>query len=245
MSDDLLKSSHLAVLCGGRGVRLKPATDSIPKALVELKGRPILDYILENAGHKGLREVTLCLGYKGHLIKERYASNPFGLKIHFSEAGEEAGMLKRIAMLGTLPHERFIITYGDTFIDLNMAQMLKAHQAKQAKATMLTATIRSPFGRVTTDPDGWVALFEEKPLMNYYVGCFVLERSAIRDIPEAELQQNDAGGLLDFFLNLSRAKQLAAYQYEGPQITFNTETERRIAEENLMSYYTLTKAEET
>ena len=70
-SDENLKNYQVAVLCGGRGTRLKPRTDVIPKALIELNGKPILDYIVDFYAAKGLRRFILCIGYKGGLVKDQ------------------------------------------------------------------------------------------------------------------------------------------------------------------------------
>ena len=117
-------------------------------------------------------------------------------------------------------------------------QLLAAHLEQQAEVTIVTAQIRSPFGLVTFDSAGWVTSFAEKPLLNYYIGSFILERSALVYVTPDMLQKPDGQGLVDFFLALTSLQRLAAFEHAGLQITFNTESERRKAEEDLGQFYT-------
>lgn len=233
-----LQNNRVAILCGGRGTRLRPTTDTIPKALVELNGRPILDYILDFYRSKGLSRFILCVGYKADMVRAHYADPPSGTEICFSDAGEKASMLERIWTLRELIGERLFISYCDTFIDLDLDHMLATHIEKRAEATIVTAKIRNPFGLVASDSEGWVTSFVEKPIMNYYIGSFILERSGLAHVTPGMLQRPDGQGLVDFFVALAAQKRLATFEHAGPQITFNTESERRRAEEALGRFYT-------
>ena len=231
-------NTQVAILCGGRGSRLKPVTDSVPKPLVALNGRPILDYVMNFYRAKGFSHFTLCLGYKGDLIRAYYNRPPEGTEILFSEAGVDASMLQRLWSLRDTVEERLIVSYGDTFIDLDLEHMFATHLEFGAKATIVTAKIRNPFGLVQADSEGWVTSFVEKPILNYYIGSFIIERSAFDLITPDLLEKPDGQGLVDFFVSLAGKRQLAAFQHEGNQITFNTESERQKAEEDLGQYYT-------
>ena len=230
--------AQVAVLCGGRGSRLKPTTDTIPKALVQLNGRPILDYVIDFYYRKKFTKFILCIGYKGDKIKSYYADRANQIDILFSDAGEDASMLERIWQLQDLVEDRLVVSYGDTFIDLNLDSMLRQHITSEAGVTIVTAKIRNPFGLVTADPDGWVTSFVEKPLLNYYIGSFVIEKSAFACIKPEMLAKPDGQGLVEFFVSLSDSRQLATFEHQGNQITFNTETERQKAEEDLGQFHT-------
>jgi glucose-1-phosphate cytidylyltransferase len=234
----VLQNHQVAVLCGGKGTRLRPTTDTVPKALVQLNGRPILDYVLTFYRSKGLSRFILCVGYKADMVRAHYADPPSGADICFSDAGEDASMLQRIWALRDFMGERLFISYCDTFIDLDLDGMLATHLDMGAEATIVTAKIRSPFGLVTSDASGWVASFVEKPVMNYYIGSFILERSALAHVTPGMLQRPDGQGLVDFFGALAARRRLAAFEHTGLQITFNTESERRKAEEALGRFYT-------
>lgn len=240
--DIKLVGSQVAILCGGRGVRLKPTTDVIPKALVQLNGRPILDYVIAFYRAKGFTQFILCVGYKADQVKAHYENPPSGIQICFSDAGEDASMLERIWALREHMGERLFVSYCDTFIDLNLDGLLETHVSHRAEATIVTAKIRNPFGLVTFDSAGWALSFVEKPVLNYYIGCFVLERSALTYITPDLLQRPDGQGLVSFFGVLIERKRLATFEHAGVQITFNTESERRKAEEDLGQFYTYAEA---
>ena len=239
----ILQNNRVAILCGGRGTRLKPTTDIIPKALVELNGRPILDYILDFYRSKGLSKFILCVGYKAEQVKAHYANSPTGSDLCFSDVGEDASMLQRIWSLREEIGERLFVSYCDTFIDIDLKGMLEHHIDRRAEATIVTAEIRNPFGLLTIDADRWVTSFVEKPLLNYYIGCFLIEQSAFQYITPEMLEQPDGQGLVHFFQLLIAQRKLAAFRHEGDQITFNTESERQKAEEFLGKFYTYSEDE--
>ena len=238
-----LADTTVAILCGGRGTRLRPTTDEIPKALVPLNGRPVLDHILEFYQTKSVKRFVLCVGYKSDRIREHFALPPDGVEISFSDAGEEASMLQRIWGLRNRMGDRLIVSYGDTFIDLDLDGMVAQHRGRGSDVTIVTASIRSPFGLISKDRTGQVTSFEEKPLLEYYIGSFIMERSALAAMSDELLKKPDGQGLVDFFGVLLRDSRLGAYQHDGLQITFNTETERQMAEQHLGSFYTYSEDE--
>ena len=75
IKDKQAQNSQVIILCGGKGTRLKPMTDEIPKALVELNGQPIVEYILNFYKSKGFTRFTLCVGYKGDKIRKYFNNN--------------------------------------------------------------------------------------------------------------------------------------------------------------------------
>ena len=230
--------SQVAILCGGRGIRLRPTTDIIPKALIPLNGRPILDHVISFYQAKGFTEFILCVGYRADQVREHFKVSPPGIDIRFSDAGEDASMLARIWALRDQMKERIFVSYCDTFIDLDLEGLMGTHLRQRAAATIVTAKIRSPFGLVASDPGGWVTSFSEKPVLNYYIGCFLLERATLAQVTPELLDRPDGQGLVSFFGALSDRRQLAVFEHAGVQITFNTESERQKAEEDLGRFYT-------
>ncbi|MDP8213030.1 MAG: NTP transferase domain-containing protein, partial [Candidatus Zapsychrus exili] len=106
--------AQVVILCGGRGTRLKPATNEIPKPLIELNGKPILDYVIDFYKKNGFSRILLCVGYKGEKIRQYYSKPSRGVKISFSDAGEKASMLKRLWKIRDEVENTFFISYGDT-----------------------------------------------------------------------------------------------------------------------------------
>ncbi len=150
-------------------------------------------------------------------------------------------MLQRIWHMREMIEERMFVSYCDTFIDLDIGQMLEEHRRKGAVATMVTARIKSPFGLLTYGANRWVDSFVEKPVLNYYIGSFILERSALENVTPEMLAKPDGEGIVEFFNVLVDRNQLAAHEHAGAQITFNTENERQKAEETLGHFYSVSE----
>jgi glucose-1-phosphate cytidylyltransferase len=229
----------VAILCGGRGTRLRPRTDFLPKALIPVKGRPMLDHILDFFRKKGFKHFIFCVGYMGQLIEERYREAPPGCTHVFSYAGPEASMLKRLWEIRHIGAHRYLVMYGDTFIDLDVDRFTLAHRASGSLATIVTAPIRDPFGIVEIDADSRVTKFVEKPVFDHYIGAFMFEVAGLESIPHDLLALPDGEGLVEFFNCLASAGLLTAFRHNGSQITFNTETEHKSAEDFMGRYFTL------
>lgn len=228
------------ILCGGKGSRLRPLTDLVPKPLVELNGRPCLDYILRSHVQRGQSKFILCVGYKGEMIREFVRASDFAARIDFSDVGEGASMLRRLYAARDLMGERVSVTYGDTLIDVDFANMLAQHEASGAAITLTTAEVISPFGLLTIDGDGYVSSYREKPSQPYYVGHMILDRSVLDSLSSELLEMPDGQGLVRLFHQLLEDRKLAAFPYSGPQVTFNTRQDLDRAERDLDRFFTQT-----
>ena len=226
------------ILCGGKGTRLRPLTDTIPKPLVELRGKPCLDYIVRMHIERGQRELILCIGYKGEMIRDFVAAADFDAEIQFSDCGENASMLQRLHGALPLMGERASVSYGDTLIAVDLPRMLESHHNSGAAITLTTAEVVSPFGLLTIGDDGFVSSYREKPAQPYYVGHMVLERSVLEEVSDEVLRLPDGGGLVRVFENLLAERKLAAFPYSGPQVTFNTRQDLDRAERDLSMFFT-------
>lgn len=224
----------MVILCGGKGVRLRPLTESIPKALVPLAGKPIINYILDKHSDKGISDYVLCIGYKGEMIKEYLKENN---NVTFVDSGEHAPMLKRIFDAKDHVVDRAVVGYCDTITDINFHDLIEHHKRSGKMVTMVLAEIRSPFGIVKHN-NRIVHSFEEKPVFDYYIGNFVIEKEAFEHMsPDLlDIQSND--GLVKFFQKLADMGEISVYKYTGKQITFNTSSERDLAEREISGFYT-------
>lgn len=231
-------SLTVAILCGGRGARLGPMTELVPKPMVRVQGRPMLDHIIDFFESKGVRRFTLCAGYRADVIRAHFSETARDSEIAISEAGEGASMLERIWALREQAFEHVLIAYGDTFIDLDLDDLLAQHRAAGAPVTIVTAEITSPFGLVQLDGAAKVASFREKPVMRYYIGCALFDRAAFTEIAEPMLAKPDGEGLVAFYQHLIEKGRLSAYLHTGLQMTFNTQDEHRRVETEIGRFHT-------
>lgn len=213
-------------------------TEATPKPLIPLDGKPCLQHILESSIRKGCHHFVLCTGYQGSSIVDFVKQRSFDAEIEFSDAGLEASMLQRIYKARELlKGERSFIAYGDLLIDVNLDAMLEAHLTSGAKVTMTTAQVQSPFGLIQTDSEHWVLSFDEKPILPYYVGHMLMEIKVMETLSPAQLQLQDGKGIVSLFQELSAKKELQAFPYSGPQITFNTDRELHKAEQDFKTFF--------
>lgn len=225
-------------MCGGRGKRLGEITERVPKPLVQIAGRTILEMKFENYYAQGFHDFVFCIGYKGDLIRQevqRFAGD--GTR-EFSDAGQDAGILKRLATALPLMTESIVLTYGDTYTDLDLKRLVELHEASTNEATIVVAPIQNPFGLVEFDSSGKVTSFREKPILNYYIGYAVINRRAFDLAPERVIDMPDGQGLVTFYKILMAMEKLGVYYHSGLQITFNTEDELKVAQTKWTQFYT-------
>ena len=226
------------ILCGGRGLRLRPLTDGIPKPLIPLNGKPIIHHSIESFIKKGVTKFIICVGYKGNMIQEYLIKQNFSATLDFCNSGDNASMLTRINDASEMLSENTIVSYGDTLIDIDLNHLIKSHISSQAKITIITADVKSPFGLVRTLESGQVYSFDEKPTQSYYIGHMILRSNLFKDLTRELLDLPDGDGLIRLFKQLIVKKNLYTYQYNGPQITFNTQHELNQAQNDFIAFFT-------
>lgn len=211
----------VVILCGGRGTRLQEHTQSIPKPLVEIGGRPIVWHVIELYRAFGFRRFVLCTGYKGELI-ERFAAGepwPAGVEVRCLDTGLETptGGRVRQALLdprGVPAGAPFCATYADGVADIDLRALLAAHAANVAAGGLATMTVVRPelqFGVAELDADGRVRGFREKPRAEHWVnGGFFCFEPALLDVLEEDSVLERAP-----LERLAAAGTLHAHRHEG------------------------------
>ncbi|MCH2123747.1 MAG: nucleotidyltransferase family protein [Pirellulaceae bacterium] len=228
----------IAIMCGGRGKRLGRLTEMVPKPLVELNGQTILERKIEAFVQQGFCEFIFCTGYKGDLIEKAVHRFHSKADLQFSSQGSDVGILARLHAAQDLYEEQVMLTYGDTYTDLDLTDLIEQHQQTAHEATIVTAPVESPFGLVEFDQTKKALLFEEKPTLNYYIGQAVVNKSSFACVSPEVLQMPDGQGLVTYFKTLIEQEQLGVYHHAGLDITFNTQEELTAAEQKLLRFYT-------
>jgi glucose-1-phosphate cytidylyltransferase len=172
----------VAILCGGRGARLQEHTQSIPKPLVEIGGRPIVWHVIQIYLAQGFRRFVLMTGYMAELIEQFAARTawPFGTDIDCVFTGLDTptgGRLLKAA--DAIGGERFCATYADGVADIDLLALLADHDRQQARATMTVVRPALQYGVAELNGDGVVRGFVEKPRSEHWVngGFFCFEPS--------------------------------------------------------------------
>lgn len=176
------------VLAGGQGVRLRPLTEHIPKPMVLVAGRPILERIVLHLVGYGVRKVFLAVNYKAETIKEYFGDGTrFGCEIVYLHESEALGTGGPLSLLPQAPEHPLIVMNGDLVTQVDIAELLKFHESRKVSATIAARPyeLEIPFG-VIREEGGFLSDIEEKPSSYHLInsGVYVLGREAAALVPK-------------------------------------------------------------
>ena len=204
----------VAILCGGRGTRLREHTQSIPKPLVEIGGRPILWHVIQIYLAQGFRRFVLLTGYKAGMI-EQFADGeqwPEGTVVECVNTGIETPTGGRLRVAAdVLDGELFCATYADGVADIDLHALLAEHVEHGASATMTVVRPELQFGVAELNGDGIVRGFVEKPRSEHWIngGFFCFDPSVL------ELIDKDAVLEREPLERLAAQGRLRAFRHQG------------------------------
>jgi glucose-1-phosphate cytidylyltransferase len=203
----------VAILCGGRGTRLQEQTQTIPKALVEIGGRPILWHVIRIYATQGLQRFALLTGYLGEMIEDFVVATewPEPIEIDCVDTELETPTGGRVAKAADrLRGGTSCVTYADGVADIDLEALLAAHRRSGKLATMTVVRPYSQWGIAVLDEDT-VTGFAEKPRLDYWIngGFFCLEPEALDYIEEDSVLEEEP------LRRLAAAGELNAYRHEG------------------------------
>ena len=226
------------ILCGGKGERLRPFTDHLPKPLVPLNGRPILQHLIDYLGRSGIERFVLCTGYKAECIEQFvHDQGEASAKMRCVNSGD-APMTKRLQDAWPYVEGSALVCYGDTLANVNIDRLKRRHQKTVGAATIALYRPRSPFGVVKFDRQRKVKSFDEKPRMSHWINIGFILCDAARVGPFL----NKADDMVDFLSSLAGAGELYAFEHSGKHLTVNTEKERQEAQSEVVEFFSAPEA---
>lgn len=143
------QGTKVIILAGGQGINLRPVTYEIPKALIPVHGRPLLEYTIENLAKHNFREIVLSIGYLGDKIRQYFENGKkFGVKITYVEQGNhERGTAAPLTQLKKIIGDnRFLVVYGDVLTDINYLDLVEFHVSHGKLATMALTSLANTSG---------------------------------------------------------------------------------------------------
>jgi glucose-1-phosphate cytidylyltransferase len=204
----------VVILCGGRGTRLRERTESVPKALVEIGGRPILWHVIQIYAAQGFERFLLATGYMGEAVEEFAAAQrwPDGVVVECVDTGLDTPTGGRIARLGPqLDGASFCATYADGVADVDLAALLDFHRAQGALASLTVVQPHLQWGVVELGEGGRVSGFVEKPRSAHWIngGFFCFEPGVLEYLDEESVLEREPLG------RLAVDGRLHAFRHEG------------------------------
>jgi glucose-1-phosphate cytidylyltransferase len=204
----------VVILCGGRGTRLRERTESVPKALVEIGGRPILWHVIQIYAAQGFERFLLATGYMGEAVAEFAAAErwPDGVTVECIDTGLDTPTGGRIARLADrLDGESFCATYADGVADVDLEAQLELHRAHGGLATLTTVRPHLQWGVAELSTDDRVAGFVEKPRSEHWIngGFFCFEPGALAYLDEQSVLEREP------LQRLAADGQLHAFRHSG------------------------------
>jgi len=204
----------VAILAGGLATRLRPITQTIPKALIEVAGKPFVAHQLQYLRQQGVTSITLCIGYLGEMIQEFVGDGShWDLSVSYSPDGPvllgTGGALKQaIPMLG----ERFFVLYGDSYLPINYANVQKAFTDSNQLGLMTVLKNKNQWDRSNVQFELGKLIEYNKEIINpsmHYIdyGLGALQASVLGHYPDGE-----PFDLSKVYNELSMRQQLAGYE---------------------------------
>ena len=195
------------ILAAGKGTRVRPITHTIPKPMIPILQKPVMEFLLELLREHGFTEIMVNVSHLAEEIENYFRDGQrFGVEIAYSfegriEDGElicdavgSAGGLKKIQTFQHFFDDTFVVLCGDALIDLDLSEAVKRHKAKGAMASLITKRVPrdqvSSYGVVVTDDDGRVKSFQEKPSVEdaasdmINTGIYIFEPEVLDFVPE-------------------------------------------------------------
>lgn len=204
----------MAILCGGRGTRLREKTESIPKALVEIGGRPILWHVIAIYMAQGFRQFLLLTGHKGEQIADWVGKEqwPADVDVRCLDTGSDTPTGGRIKLAEPeLAGAPFCATYADGVADIDLGDLTENHRSSGAAATVTVVRPTLQFGVADVGDDDRVQGFHEKPTLDHWIngGFFCFEPGVFEYLSQDSVLEREP------LERLAADGELHAYRHQG------------------------------
>lgn len=199
------------ILCGGKGTRAYPHTMSIPKPLMEVAGRPVLERVMDIYAAEGFTDFVLAAGYKIEAVLDFANSLPSSWRVEVADTGEDTNTGERVARCWDLMGDTFFLTYADGLGNVDLRELLAFHRGTGGLLTLTTVPLPVQYGTIQLDGGGQVERFIEKPILKEHwinAGFMVVNRRAMQHWVGEDLEK-------EILPAIAAAGELFAYRHEG------------------------------
>lgn len=180
----------MVIMAGGLGYRLRPHTETCPKPMLPVGGKPILEHIIERAKLEGFRHFVLAIRYLGHIIEDYFGDGRlWDVEISYLREEEPLGTAGALSLLDYQLHYPIVVSNSDVLTDIRYSELLDFHVQQKAMATMAVRLheLQHPFGVVRVKGLNIIG-FEEKPIYrtNVNAGIYVINPLALNRIAKGK-----------------------------------------------------------
>jgi len=184
------KLNKVVLMVGGLGTRLQPLTENIPKPMLEVGNKPILQTIVEKFAEYGYLNIVMCINYKSHVIKDYFGDGAeFGVNIEYVSEKDRMGTAGALSLLKDKPQEPFFVMNGDLLTNANFEHLHNFHISNNSIGTMCVRDydFQVPFG-VVSIKDTKILSIDEKPMHKFFVnaGIYMFDPEILDYIPKNE-----------------------------------------------------------
>jgi mannose-1-phosphate guanylyltransferase len=177
------------ILAGGLGTRLQPYTTFLPKPMLPLGEKPILEHLIEWSKKNGVKSIVLCVSYLRRSIEDYFGDGKnFGVSIEYAISNKPLATAGQLKTAEKFIDDTFVCMYGDSIYGFNLRNMIKQHKQKKPFVTMSLKeyTTNLPYGVIETAKNNRVTEWNEKPEIkaNINMGCYVMEPEVMKLIPK-------------------------------------------------------------
>ena len=177
------------ILTGGLGTRLQPYTLFVPKPMLPLGDKPLLEHSINWLKKNNIKSIVLCVSYLRRNIQDYFQDGTdFGVNIEYAISNKPLATAGQLKSAEKFIDDTFVCMYGDSIFDFNLREMIKKHQKNKAFLTMCLYEYKYklPYGVIDTDKKDFITAWREKPeiVSNINTGCYVIEPGVFSLIPE-------------------------------------------------------------
>lgn len=212
------KPSKAIILAGGKGTRMKPMTDMLPKPMLRINNKPILEHNIDLLKRHGIKDIVLSIGYCGENIKEYFGDgSQLGVNISYVEEETPMGTGGPLNLIRGQINDTFILMNGDELKDIDLEDMFMFHRRNKGTATLALTTVEDPSSYGVAVMNGnKIRAFIEKPSKQnapsklISAGLYILEPEVIKMVPEGFCKIEN-----DVFPRLAMNDKLLGYVFSG------------------------------
>ena len=221
----------VVILCGGKGLRLRPITKNLPKPLIKINNKSILENIIQYFIKYKVNNFIIASGYKNTLINNFIKKKFKNKNIKVIYTGLNSDIIKRLYKTSKYSKKYFLVCYGDTMVDINLNNYIKFYLSNLEKITVACYQLKSNFGIFDIGKNEIIKKFREKPKLDIWfnVGYFIFSKDRFNFFSKFSKFKN-------LIMFLSKKNMMKTFKNRGKHITVNTLEELELAKKQIRNF---------